>query len=231
MSVMKHRGKARKAGLRIIFWTLILVIAILGGGIVAVLVGSFVAAASTILISIWAIFALFALYFFRDPNATDPQSTQAIVSPAHGTVDAIDQIEEFEFMGGTCQRVSVFLSVFDVHVQKSPVSGRVAYLKHHLGEFLNAMRLEAAAHNENVLIGFVAHGDPEYKVGVRLIAGLLARRIVPWIAQGDSVARGERISLIQFGSRCDIYLPLSAKIEVKMGQKVVGGQTIMAMRE
>jgi phosphatidylserine decarboxylase len=227
---MKHKGKAWRAGLRLIFWTFVFVLAVMGGGIVAVLVGSFIAAGSTILISLWVLFALFALYFFRDPNPAVPTDPNAIVAVAHGTVDAIDQVEELEYMGGLCQRVSVFLSVFDVHVQKAPVAGQVAYLQHHPGEFLNAMKLEAASQNENLLVGFASSEHEGEKIGVRLVAGMIARRIVPWVGLGDVVSRGERMSLIQFGSRCDLYLPLTAKIQVQLGDKMIGGQTVVAMR-
>ncbi len=227
---MKHKGKARRAGFKILLWTLVFLLAVLGGGILAVVVGTFIAAATTILISVWAVFALFALYFFRDPNPNVPTAPEAILAPAHGTVDVIDQVEETEFVRGPCQRISVFLSIFDVHVQNAPVAGTITYLEHHPGEFLNAMKLESAARNENLMIGIDSSERVGEKIGVRLIAGVIARRIVPWINENETVARGERMSLIQFGSRCDLYLPLTATIKVQRGNKVVGGQTIMATR-
>jgi phosphatidylserine decarboxylase len=97
-----------------------------------------------------------------------------------------------------------------------------------MGEFLNAIKTESALHNENVLLGFESGEAGGQKVGVRLIAGVIARRIVPFVEQGEEVLRGERISLIQFGSRADVYLPMSAMIAVKLGDKVVGGETILA---
>jgi phosphatidylserine decarboxylase len=140
----------------------------------------------------------------------------------------IDTITEKEFMGGECQRVSIFLSVFDVHVQNAPVLGRVAFFKHTSGQYLNAMKTESAQFNENVLIGFDCFEPKGEKIGVRLIAGLIARRIVPWVVENDSVQRGERISLIQFGSRVDVYLPKRATIKVKLGDRVSGGETVIA---
>ncbi|HPU56561.1 MAG TPA: phosphatidylserine decarboxylase, partial [Verrucomicrobiota bacterium] len=128
-------------------------------------------------------------------------------------------------------RISMFLSVLNVHVQNAPVGGRVAFLKYTEGEFMNAMKTECAECNENVLIGFEAAEPAGVKIGVRLIAGVLARRIVPWVQVGDEVARGDRISLIQFGSRCDVYLPMSAKIRVRVGERVVGGETVLAVLE
>jgi phosphatidylserine decarboxylase len=106
-----------------------------------------------------------------------------------------------------------------------------AYFKYTEGQFLNAMRTECAACNENALIGIEAAEPRGIKVGVRLIAGVLARRIVAWVAPGDEVARGERISLIQFGSRAELYLPASARIKVKLGDRVVGGETVLAAFE
>jgi phosphatidylserine decarboxylase len=134
-------------------------------------------------------------------------------------------------MGGECRRISMFLSVLNVHVQNAPVGGTVAYFKHTTGQFLNAKRTESASCNENVLIGFEAAEPRGVKVGVRLIAGVLARRIVPWVAPGDAVARGDRIGLIQFGSRLDVYLPQNARIEIKLGDRVVGGETVLAVLE
>ena len=225
---MKHKGKARQAGFRLIGWTLVFLVAVLGGAIAAVLIGSFVAAASGVLIGLWVVFALFSLYFFRDPEPVVPSGAGLVLSPAHGTVDVIDEIEETEFVGGRCRRVSIFLSVFNVHVQRAPITGTVAYLEHHSGEFLNAMNLESAARNENVMVGLDSGEPGSPKIGVRLIAGLIARRIIPWLQPGETVQRGERISLIQFGSRCDVYLPPSARVQVQLGNKVKGGQTILA---
>ena len=108
------------------------------------------------------------------------------------------------------------------------MAGRIAYFKHSPGQYLNAMRADCAKYNENVLLGFESVEPRGEKIGVRLIAGLIARRIVPWIAQNDPVQRGERISLIQFGSRVEVYLPRRAKIKVKLGDKVIGGETVIA---
>jgi phosphatidylserine decarboxylase len=146
-------------------------------------------------------------------------------------VDVIDRITEPEVMGGECQRVSIFLSVLDIHVQNAPVSGKVSFFKYTEGEFMNAIRSECALCNENVLLGFAATEPAGIKLGLRLIAGVIARRIVPYIEPGDEVIKGERISLVQFGSRADIYLPLDAKIKVNLGDHVTGGETILAAFE
>ena len=111
------------------------------------------------------------------------------------------------------------------------MGGKVAWLKYTTGQFLSALKAESAIYNENVLLGFEANEPRGQKVGVRLIAGVIARRIVPFVKQGDEVARGDRISLIQFGSRADVYLPQGARIKVKMNDRVVGGQTVLAVFE
>jgi phosphatidylserine decarboxylase len=194
-----------------------------------VVIGGFVLHYLTwVLIGLWVLFTAFAFYFFRDPDPLVPTAANLVVSPGHGKVDAIDTVNEPEFMGGECQRVSVFLSVVDVHVQCAPVTGRVACCKHTPGQYLSALKAESAQFNENVLIGLEAAEPPGEKIGVRLIAGVIARRIVPWIKENDAVQRGERISLIQFGSRVDVYLPRRAKIKVKLGDKLAGGETAIA---
>jgi phosphatidylserine decarboxylase len=228
---MKHAGKATKAGLKLILWTLILLLTVIGIGILATVLGTLIAAIATSLIAIWLLFVIFTLFFFRDPTPHTPMVDTAIVSPGHGKVDVIDEVEEPEFIEGRCRRISIFLSVFNVHVQNAPVAGRVAFVRYTPGQFLNALKLESAQNNENVLLGFDSSERPNERIGVRLIAGLIARRIVNWLALGDTVTRGERISLIQFGSRVDLYLPLAAKVQVKLGDKVVGGETIVATRD
>jgi len=228
---MRHAGKARRAAVKLITASFILLIALLGAGLLVKLVGSIIWALAVPLIVLWLIFVAFTLYFFRDPTARVPTNPNAIVSPAHGTVDLVDEAEIPEFGGEKCKRISIFLNVFNVHVQQAPVSGKVTYLKHTSGLFLNALKTESAQHNENVMITFEPKDRPGEKVGIRLIAGLIARRIIPWVTVGDQVEMGERISLIQFGSRVDVYLPLSYKIQCQIGDKVVGGETIIALKE
>jgi len=178
-----------------------------------------------------AVFVGFAAYFFRDPDARVPEGPGLVVAPAHGTVDVIDEVEEPVVLGSRCRRVSIFLSVFNVHVQQAPVAGSVSLVRHTPGQFLNALKLESAALNENVLLGFQSTEPDGGPVAIKLITGLIARRIVPWVQPGDVVAKGERVSLIQFGSRVDLYVPLRARITVSLGDRVVGGETVMARLE
>jgi phosphatidylserine decarboxylase len=226
---MRHSGKARKAAFKLIILSLIAGAIIWALVAFAAIVGTIISAvALPILIVLWVVFAIFTLYFFRDPEPTVPVGANLVVSPAHGKVDVIDTTTEPNFMGGECQRISVFLSVIDIHVQNAPVGGKVVFYRYTVGEFMNAMKTECATCNENLLLGFLPSEPRIEKVGIRLIAGVLARRIVPFVAEGDAVTRGERISLIQFGSRTDIYLPLHGKINVKLGDRVVGGETVIA---
>ncbi len=224
---MKHSGKARKAAFKLILMSLAVLAVVLALGCITPVVKVI----ASVAIVVWLLFTVFTLYFFRDPDAQVPAGANLVLAPAHGQVDVVGMGTEPDFMGGECQRISIFLSVVDIHVQNAPVGGKVAWFKYTTGQFLNALKAESAIYNENALIGFEANEPRGQKVGVRLIAGLIARRIVPFVRQGDEVTRGDRISLIQFGSRGDVYLPRNAKIKVQVGDRVVGGQTVLAVFE
>jgi phosphatidylserine decarboxylase len=228
---MKHSGKARKVAFKLIMLSLVAVVVVWAIGFLVMVMGISLMVITPGLVVIWAMFAAFTMYFFRDPTPRVPAGANLVVSPAHAKVDVIDTALEPEFMGGECQRISMFLSVFDVHVQYAPVGGTLKMAKYTMGQFVNALRTESAASNENVLLGFVASEPRGQNIGVRLIAGAIARRIVTFAQPGDEVARGDRVSLIQFGSRTDVYLPAGAKIKVKLGEHVVGGQTVLASFE
>lgn len=224
---MKHHGKAFRAGLRILLIAAILAF-LLGVGLH--FAGVPTRTAVGVAGGLFVIFAAFTLYFFRDPTAQVPGSPGIIVAPAHGLVDVVEDFHESKVLGGRCRRVSIFLSVFDVHVQQAPVGGRVCFAEHTPGKYLNAMKSDSAIHNENVLVGFEPTDPANFpggRLAVRLIAGLIARRIIPWVEVGTVVSKGERIALIQFGSRADVYLPLEVKITVKPGDRVVGGETVI----
>jgi phosphatidylserine decarboxylase len=228
---VKHSGKASLAALKLIGLSGTAVLVLLAVAFLGKVVGEFVPGLAGVLVGLWALFTIFTFYFFRDPDARTPEGPNLVIAPGHGKVDTIDTTTEPEFMGGECQRISIFLSVFNVHVQNAPVTGRIAFFKHSPGQYLNAMNADCAKFNENVLVGIESVEPRDTKVGLRLIAGLIARRIVPFIAQNDAVLRGERISLIQFGSRVNVYLPKSAKIKVQLGDRVVGGLTALASLE
>jgi len=229
---MKYAGKAKRAGFRLLSFSLLATFVLWAIGALAAHVAGFSVLVITVALgALWVVFALFTCNFFRDPDARPQAGANIVVSPAHGKVDVIGVTTEPQFMGGECQRISIFLSVIDIHVQNAPVTGKIAFYKYATGQFLNALKAESAVHNENLLLGFEASEPRGQKVGVRIIAGVLARRIVPWAQQGDDVTRGERLSLVQFGSRADLYLPSNAKIKVRLGDHVVGGETVVAAFE
>lgn len=220
-----------RAKRRIVWRASVLFLGATMGAFIATALGKCMALPIIGVLSIWLLFHLFTMYFFRDPNPRVPQTAGVVVAPAHGKVDTIEEMDEPEVMGGQCHRISIFLSIFDVHVQNAPVAGKIELVRHCPGQFLNAMKMASGTQNENLLVGFQSLEQPDEKIGVRLIAGFIARRIVAWVQPGDEVARGERIGLIQFGSRCDLYLPFTFQILVKQGDRVVGGETILAGRE
>jgi phosphatidylserine decarboxylase len=166
--------------------------------------------------------ALFVLFFFRDPERTPPADQDTIVSPADGRI--MEVVEESRD-GKPGQRISVFLSIFDVHVNRSPVAGRITSIEYRTGKFYAAMRGRASAENEqNSFYVQSERGEVVFKQ----IAGWIARRIVVWKAAGDSVVRGERVGMIRFGSRMDIWLPEGVEIAIRPGQHVAGGTSVLA---
>lgn len=176
-----------------------------------------------ILSAVPLLLAMFLMWFFRDPSRRIPREPGVIVSPADGKVEDAEWIET---SAGSRVRVSIFLSVFDVHVNRSPVSGTVSLVEYREGAFLNALNAESAVHNEQTLITV---DTGEYSVSFKQIAGLLARRIVCNLREGDRVMRGQRMGLIKFGSRTDILLPASVELRVKAGDRVKGGSSILAV--
>src|SRR5258707_10504471 len=154
---MKHSGKALRAAFKLILFSLIAGAVIWVLGALISLAGAIISAiALPALIILWILFSLFTLYFFRDPTPDVPPGANLVVSPGHGKIDVIDTTSEPLFMGGECQRISMFLSVIDVHVQNAPVGGKVAFFKYTAGQFMNALKADCALHNENVLLGFEA---------------------------------------------------------------------------
>jgi phosphatidylserine decarboxylase len=180
--------------------------------------------------SLWFLFTGFIHYFFRDPAPDVPQTPGSFVSPAHGLVDVVDETSNLDFMNGPCRRISIFLSVLDVHVQYAPAAGKVVLSRHQPGRFLSAVGTDSARHNENQVVGLQLSEAPDERVAVKQIAGFIARRIRTWATEGEVVSRGSRLGLIQFGSRCELYLPLSAQLKVQPGDRVVGGETVVATR-
>ena len=193
-----------------------------GLGLVVVAAVLFYLTGSRLLILPPVLLAMFFLWFFRDPARRIPAEPGLIVSPADGVVT---EAEWFETTAGGRLRISIFLNVFDVHVNRSPIAGTVSLVELRKGGFMNAMKPESVLSNEQTLIQIEGNG---YEVAFKQIAGLLARRIVCNLKVGDRVERGQRMGLIKFGSRCDVLIPAEAELKVRVGMRVRGGSTILA---
>jgi phosphatidylserine decarboxylase len=167
-------------------------------------------------------------FFFRDPERRAPADPHLVVAPADGRVMVAGGRPQAGAPPGTWQVVTVFLSPLDVHVNRTPVEGRVTRVEYHPGAFLPAYRSEAGALNEWTEVWFERAGQP---VVCRQIVGILARRIVCRLQPGDEVARGQRFGIMKFGSRIDLFLPPSARLRVAEGARVVGGETVVAVLE
>jgi len=172
------------------------------------------------------VLTLFVLFFFRDPERTVPAGGGVVVSPADGKVIVIKDIFEPTYLKQDVKQISIFLSVFNVHVNRSPIEGTVELVKYNPGKFHVASVDKASLDNEQTAM-VIANG--KNKILVKQIAGLIARRIVCYAKAGDSIKRGERYGLIRFGSRVDIFLPKDAEIKVKLGDRVKGARDIIGV--
>jgi len=180
----------------------------------------------------WFLFAcvslaatLFVCWFFRDPDRDIPQETNSLISPADGKVVIVEKNTECEYLPGPCTKVSVFMNVFNVHVNRIPFDGVVQRVQYNPGKFLNASFDKASIHNErNALIIKTVDG---VRFAVVQIAGLIARRIVNCVKEGETVIKGSRYGMIQFGSRLDLYLPDDFNVAVSVGEKTKAGSTII----
>lgn len=175
------------------------------------------------LTSIPVLLAAFFLWFFRDPEREIPAGDGVIVSPGDGKVEEAEWIET---TAGSRFRVSIFLSVFDVHVNRVPISGKVTLMEYREGQFLNAMNPESAVLNEQTLIVIE---DGKQSVSFKQISGLLARRIICDLKTGDMVQRGQRMGMIKFGSRVDVLMPADVELRVKPGDRVKGGSSVLGV--
>lgn len=175
---------------------------------------------------LWAVpailLAAFCLWFFRDPERVIPDAPGAVVSPGDGKVTDVSPLT---VAGQACQRISIFLNVFNVHVNRSPIAGVIRDVRYQRGKFLNAMAPNSAEENEQNIVSVEGDGQT---VVFKQIAGLIARRIVFHHKVGDRLARGQRVGLIKFGSRVDVVLDAGAQVSVKVGDHVKGGETVLA---
>jgi phosphatidylserine decarboxylase len=177
-----------------------------------------------------AALALGFAWFFRDPTRTAPDEAGLVVAPADGHIASIEEVEHDAFLGGPAVVVSIFLSVFDVHINRAPADARVIGLRYRRGKFLNALRPESARENECLEIRLEERAAPHRAMRVRQIAGAIARRIVCWAAPGQYLARGDQFGMIKLGSRTELSLPWEPGLAVlvRPGQKVRAGATALA---
>ncbi len=168
---------------------------------------------------------LWVAYFFRDPERAGPRGESLVISPADGRVIEIKEVDEPAFLHGRAIRISVFMNVFNVHVNRYPVAGTVAYVHYNPGKFLNAAAEKASLENEQSSVGVQT---TRHRVLFRQIAGLIARRIVTYSRVGDEAEQGERMGLIRFGSRVDVFVPVGSIIKVQLGERPVAGTTVLA---
>ena len=177
---------------------------------------------------IWAVvpgvLTLFFTWFFRNPTSLPPYDPNVLYSPAHGTVMAIEDIFDDEYLNEPATKVTIFLSVFDVHVNRTPIDGEIKYQRYTCGQFVPAYKKSASFENERHAIGL---DNGRIRMLISQVAGLLARRIVSWVTLGDKVKQGECYGMIKFGSSTELVVPKNVEITVKKYQKVTGGVTIV----
>ncbi len=182
------------------------------------------------LLTVWLLlFFLLLLFctlaFFRDPNRSVPSDPNLVVAAADGRITDIVELDENEILNAKTRRVGIFLSIFDVHTNRAPIDGRITYQQHREGLCVDARRTDCSEKNESMTWAFQ---NPRVTIVVRQLTGAIARRIVAWAEVGDELKRGERFGMIRFGSRTEVYLPLTATVVVGVGDHVLGGSTIIA---
>jgi len=174
---------------------------------------------------IFLVLIVYTFFFFRDPEREVPADPKAVVAAADGTIADIAEIEETDLLKTKTRRVGIFLSIFDVHTNRAPVDGKIIYRQHREGVCFDARSPECSEKNEALTWGFE---NAQGTFVVRQLTGAIARRIVAWADVGDEVHKGDRFGMIRFGSRTEVYLPLTADVLVKVGDHVAGGSTIIA---
>lgn len=211
--------KVAREGVPFIIIAWLFVVGAISLGVLRHSPGWYVAAVLLVIIACWVV------YFFRDPERTGERGDRLVVSPADGLCVMITDVEEPTFIAGSATRISIFMNVFNVHVNRYPVSGTVRFLKYNKGKFLNAAHEKASLDNEQMSVGIESGSR---KILVRQIAGLVARRIVNYARQGDRAAQGVRMGIIRFGSRVDVFIPPGSNVRVKVGERTVAGTTVLA---
>jgi phosphatidylserine decarboxylase len=181
--------------------------------------GLWLAAFVLLLLAVWV------AYFFRDPERTGERGPSLVVSPADGKLIMITEVDEPGFIKGRATRISIFMNVFNVHVNRYPVDGVVRYVNYNKGKFFNAAAEKSSLENEQMSVGIET---PRYRILVRQIAGLIARRIVTYSKVGEIIKQGDRMGIIRFGSRVDVFVPVGSTLRARLGETTVAGVTILA---
>ncbi len=174
----------------------------------------------------YVLFYLIILQFFRSPNITIDKNAKHLIAPADGKVVVIEEVDEPEYLKGKRKQISIFMSPFNVHVNRMPVEGSISYYKYHAGKYLVAWHPKSSTENERTTV--VAKMSNGTEILFRQIAGALARRIKCYVQQGQQFEQGQEFGFIKFGSRVDIFLPLNAVVKVSVGDKTTGGKTVIA---
>lgn len=172
------------------------------------------------------VLALWCAYFFRDPERTGPRGPNVVIAPADGKVLMITDVDEPRFIQGRATRISIFMNVFNVHVNRYPVDGRVDFVWYNKGKFFNAAAEKSSLENEQMSVGVTTASG--VRILTRQIAGLIARRIVTYSKVGDEAHQGDRFGIIRFGSRVDVFVPTSSVVNVKLGDITAAGTTVIA---
>lgn len=174
---------------------------------------------------ICVLLAIWVAYFFRDPERTGPRGAKVVIAPADGKIVQVMEVDEPAFMHGRALKISIFMNVFSVHVNRYAISGKVAYTHYNPGKFLNAALDKASLENEMSSVGIESGA---HRVLMRQIAGLVARRIITYSRPGDTAEQGERFGLIRFGSRVDVFVPVGSVPRVSLGEHTAAGTTVIA---
>lgn len=198
---------------------------LLAAGILAAVIVNYIFGINAALIP--SVFVLFTLYFFRNPHRMTDAGPQDVLSPADGVVLYVDEVEEDRYLKDKAIKISIFLNVFNVHVNRAPIAGEVEYLSYQPGKFLPAFKGHASHLNERNYLGIRSSKDPRLALMVVQITGFIARRIVCWVKSGAKLEQGQRFGMIKFGSCTEVYLPKGSVILVQKGHKVKGGETIL----
>lgn len=221
-----NTGHANQATLRLVLWSLAALAALFAGAWAGRQLGGFILEYHKIFIAVWALFLVAIIYLSRDPDPTEPSDLNAIVAPAHGRIETIEDALENDFVKGACKRLSIRVAFTDVQVQYAPLTATVSHFEHR-----RASKDGGVSNPESLLVGLDAIGRPSTKIALRLIGGTWGKRILPWIKSNDVVSRSVRIAMMRPASRVEMYLPPQVKLLVNAGDEVAGGQSVVAKFE